>query len=129
MNVVGMKKLFGKSISDAAFGEILRQLEYKSAWYGCVFHKIDRWYPSSKTCNCCGHKMDTMTLDIREWDCPDCGTHHDRDLNAAKNILDEGLRDLYGFTSDELADYKRGEEVRHANTGAFLDEAFRLSCL
>ena len=129
LNVVGMKKLFGKSISDAAFGEILRQLEYKSAWYGCVFHKINRWYPSSKTCNCCGHKMDTMTLDIREWDCPDCGTHHDRDLNAAKNILDEGLRDLYGFTSDELADYKRGEEVRHANTGAFLDEAFRLSCL
>ena len=129
LNVAGMKKLFGKSISDAAFGEILRQLEYKSNWYGRTFHKIDRWYPSSKTCNCCGHKMDTMTLDIREWTCPSCGTHHDRDLNAAKNILDEGLRDLYGFTSDELADYRRGEEVRHANTGAFLDEAFRLSCL
>ena len=129
LNVAGMKKLFGKSISDAAFGEILRQLEYKSNWYGRTFHKIDRWYPSSKTCNCCGHKMDTMTLDIREWTCPSCGTHHDRDLNAARNILDEGLRDLYGFTSDELADYRRGEEVRHANTGAFLDEAFRLSCL
>ena len=124
LNVAGMKKLFGKSTSDAALGEILRQLEYKSAWYGRVFHKIDRWYPSSKTCNCCGHKMDTMTLDIREWNCPNCGTHHDRDLNAAKNILDEGLRDLYGFTSDELADYRRGEEVRHANTGAFLDEVF-----
>ena len=129
LNVAGMKKLFGKSISDAAFGEILSQLEYKSSWYGRVFHKIDRWYPSSKTCNCCGHKMDTMTLDIREWDCPNCNTHHDRDLNAAKNILDEGLRDLYGFTSDELADYRRGEEVRHASSGAFLDEAFRLFCL
>ena len=129
LNVAGMKKLFGKSISDAAFGEILSQLGYKSSWYGRTFHKIDRWYPSSKTCNCCGHKMDTMTLDIREWTCPDCGTHRDRDLNAAKNILDEGLRDLYGFTSDELADYRRGEEVRHANTGAFLDEAFRLFCL
>lgn len=129
LNVAGMKKLFGKSTSDAAFGEILRQLEYKSNWYGRTFHKIDRWYPSSKTCNCCGYKMDTMTLDIREWTCLNCNTHHDRDLNAAKNILDEGLRDLYGFTSDELADYKRGEEVRHANTGAFLDEAFRLSCL
>ena len=129
LNVVGMKKLFGKSISDAAFGEILRQLEYKSNWYGRTFHKIDRWYPSSKTCNCCGHKMDTMTLDIREWACPNCNTHHDRDLNAAKNILDEGLRDLYGFTSDELADYKRGEEVRHASTDAFFCEAFRLSCL
>ena len=124
LNVAGMKKLFGKSASDAAFGEILRQLEYKSAWYGRVFHKIDRWYPSSKTCNCCGHKMDTMTLDIREWDCPNCGTHHDRDLNAAKNILDQGLKELYQLTSDELADYRRGEEVRHANTGAFLDEAF-----
>ena len=124
-----MKKLFGKSISDAAFGEILRQLEYKSAWYGRVFHKIDRWYPSSKTCNCCGHKMDTMTLDIREWTCPNCGTHHDRDLNAARNILDEGLCDLYGFTSDELADYKRGEEVRHASMDAFFCEAFRLFCL
>ena len=129
LNVAGMKKLFGKSISDAAFGEILRQLEYKSSWYGRVFHKIDRWYPSSKTCNCCGHKMDTMTLDIREWTCPNCNTHHDRDLNAAKNILDQGLRDLYGFTSDELADYKRGEEVRHASSGAFFCEAFRLSCL
>ena len=129
LNVAGMKKLFGKSISDAAFGEILRQLEYKSSWYGRVFHKIDRWYPSSKTCNCCGHKMNTMTLDIREWTCPNCNTHHDRDLNAAKNILDQGLRDLYGFTSDELADYRRGEEVRHASMDAFFCEAFRLSCL
>ena len=129
LNVAGMKKLFGKSISDAAFGEILRQLEYKSNWYGQTFHKVDRWYPSSKTCNCCGHKMGDMDLSIREWACPNCGTHHDRDLNAAKNILDEGLRDLYGFTSDELADYRRGEEVRHASSGAFLDEAFRLFCL
>ena len=124
LNVAGMKKLFGKSISDAAFGEILRQLEYKSNWYGRTFHKVDRWYPSSKTCNCCGHKMGDMDLSIREWACPNCGTHHDRDLNAAKNILDEGLRDLYGFTSDELADYRRGEEVRHASSGAFLHEAF-----
>ncbi len=129
LNVAGMKKLFGKSISDATFGEILRQLEYKSNWYGRTFHKIDRWYPSSKTCNCCGHKMDTMTLDIREWTCPNCGSHHDRDLNAARNILDEGLCDLYGFTSDELADYKRGEEVRHASMDAFFCEAFRLFCL
>ena len=129
LNLAGMKKLFGKSISDAAFGEILRQLEYKSNWYGRTFHKVDRWYPSSKTCNCCGYKMDTMTLDIREWDCPDCGTHHDRDLNAAKNILDQGLKELYQLTSDELADYRRGEEVRHASTDAFFCEAFRLFCL
>ena len=129
LNVSGMKKLFGKSISDAAFGEIIRQLEYKSNWYGRTFHKIDRWYPSSKTCNCCGHTMGDMDLSIREWACPNCDSHHDRDLNAAKNILDEGLRDLYGFTSDELADYRRGEEVRHANMDAFFCEAFRLTCL
>jgi putative transposase len=129
LNVAGMKQLFGKSISDAAFGEIIRQLEYKSNWYGRAFHKIGRWYPSSKTCNCCGYKMGDMDLSIREWDCPNCGSHNDRDLNAAKNILDEGLRDLYGFTSDELADYRRGEEVRHANMDAFFCEAFRLSCL
>ena len=129
LNVSGMKKLFGKSVSDAAFGEILRQLEYKANWYGRTFHKIDRWYPSSKTCNCCGHKMGDMDLSVREWDCPNCGSHNDRDLNAAKNILDEGLRDLYSFTSDELADYRRGEEVRHANMDAFFCEAFRLSCL
>ena len=129
LNVSGMKKLFGKSISDAAFGEIIRQLEYKSNWYGRTFHKVDRWYPSSKTCNCCGYKMGDMDLSVREWDCPNCGSHHDRDLNAAKNILDEGLRDLYSFTSDELADYRRGEEVRHATMDAFFCEAFRLSCL
>ena len=129
LNVSGMKKLFGKSVSDAAFGEIIRQLEYKANWYGRTFHKIDRWYPSSKTCNCCGYKMSHMDLSVRQWDCPNCGSHHDRDLNAAKNILDEGLRDLYSFTSDELADYRRGEEVRHATMDAFFCEAFRLSCL
>ena len=129
LNVSGMKKLFGKSVSDAAFGEIIRQLEYKANWYGRTFHKIDRWYPSSKTCNCCGYKMGDMDLSVREWDCTNCGSHHDRDLNAAKNILDQGLRDLYSFTSDELADYRRGEEVRHATMDAFFCEAFRLSCL
>lgn len=113
LNVAGMKKSnLAKSVSDASFSTLVSMIDYKSKWYGRTFHKVDRWCPSSKTCNCCGHKMDTMTLDIREWTCPNCGQHHDRDLNAAKNILDEGLRDLYGFTSDELADYRRGEEVR-----------------
>lgn len=126
LNVKGMMKLFGKSISDAAFGEILRQLEYKCNWYGKGFHKIDRWFPSSKTCSNCGHKMskDQMDLSVRSWTCTSCNNHHDRDLNAAINILHEGLKDLYGFTSDELADYKRREEVRHARTDAFLNEAF-----
>lgn len=93
LNVAGMKKSnLAKSVSDASFSTLASMIDYKSKWYGRTFYKISRWYPSSKTCNCCGHKMDTMTLDIREWDCPNCGSHHDRDLNAAKNILDEGLK-------------------------------------
>ncbi len=84
-----------KAISDAAWGEIVRQLEYKCNWYGKELVKVDRFYPSSQTCNLCGFKnSDTKNLAIREWDCPECGEHHDRDVNAAKNILDEGLRML-----------------------------------
>lgn len=113
LNVAGMKKSnLAKSVSDASFSTLVSMIDYKSKWYGRTFHKVDRWYPSSKTCNNCGYKMDTMTLNIREWTCPSCGEDHDRDLNAAKNILDEGLRDLYDFTSDELAEYRRGELVR-----------------
>lgn len=113
LNVAGMKKSnLAKSVSDASFSTLVSMIDYKSKWYGRTFHRVDRWYPSSKTCNNCGYKMDTMTLNIREWTCPSCGEEHDRDLNAAKNILDEGLRDLYDFTSDELAEYRRGELVR-----------------
>lgn len=113
LNVAGMKKSnLAKSVSDASFTALVSMIDYKSKWYGRTFHKVDRFFPSSKTCNDCGHKMDSMELSVREWDCPACGTHHDRDLNAAKNILDEGLRNLYQFTSDELADYRRGESVR-----------------
>ena len=84
-------------------------ISYKSNWYGRSFQKIDRFFASSKTCSCCGYKMDSMNLSMREWTCPSCGTIHDRDLNAATNILHEGLNDLYGFTSEELSDYKRRE--------------------
>ncbi|PSB21199.1 transposase [Phormidesmis priestleyi ULC007] len=89
-NMVKNRKL-AKSISDAAWGELVRQLEYKCDWYGRSFVKIDRWFPSSKRCGHCGHIVDKLPLDIREWDCPSCGTHHDRDINAAKNILAAGL--------------------------------------
>ncbi len=84
-----------KAVGDAAWGEIARQLEYKCNWYGKELVKVDRFYPSSQTCNSCGYKnSDTKNLAVREWGCPKCGTHHDRDVNAAKNILDEGLRIL-----------------------------------
>jgi putative transposase len=80
-----------KAISDVGWGEFVRQLEYKSKWYGRTLIKIDQWYPSSKTCHACKHVLDSLTLDIREWVCPECGTVHDRDTNAAMNILAEGL--------------------------------------
>ncbi|MDJ1175699.1 RNA-guided endonuclease InsQ/TnpB family protein [Roseofilum capinflatum] len=79
------------SISDASWGEIVRQLEYKAEWYGRELVKIDRWFPSSKRCSNCGHIVDKMPLNIRDWVCPDCGCNHDRDVNAAKNILAAGL--------------------------------------
>jgi putative transposase len=89
-NMVKNRKL-SLSISDASWGEITRQLEYKCNWYGRTFVKIDRWFPSSKRCGHCGHVVDKLLLNIREWDCPKCSTHHDRDVNAARNILAAGL--------------------------------------
>jgi putative transposase len=81
-----------KAVSDSSFGEILRQLEYKCEWYGRDFRKVDTWYPSSKLCSSCGYLSDSMPLSVREWTCPECDVTHDRDLNAAKNILAEGMR-------------------------------------
>ncbi len=79
-----------KAISDVGWSEFIRQLEYKAAWYGRTLVKIDKWYPSSKRCFDCGHLLDSLTLDVRSWTCPECGVVHDRDINAAKNILAAG---------------------------------------
>ena len=89
-NMVKNRKL-AQAISDASWGELVRQLDYKCRWYGRELVKIDRWFPSSKRCGNCGHIVDKMPLNIREWDCPKCGVNHDRDLNASKNILAAGL--------------------------------------
>jgi putative transposase len=80
-----------KAISDAGWGELVRQLEYKAVWYGRTLVKIERWYPSSKRCHSCGHVLNDLDLAIRQWTCPNCGVRHDRDVNAAKNILAVGL--------------------------------------
>ncbi len=80
-----------KAISDVGWGEFLRQLEYKAGWYGRTLVKIDKWYPSSKRCFDCGHVLDSLPLDVRVWTCPECATVHNRDINAANNILAAGL--------------------------------------
>ena len=80
-----------KAIADVGWGEFVRQLEYKATWYGRTVVKIDKFYPSSKRCFDCGSVMAKMPLHIRNWTCPECGAYHDRDVNAAQNILAAGL--------------------------------------
>ena len=81
-----------KAIADVGWGEFVRQLAYKAQWYGRSLIKIDRWFPSSKRCSCCGYVLEGLDLEVREWRCPSCGTQHDRDVNAANSVLAEGLR-------------------------------------
>ena len=110
LNVSGMLKnhKLAKCIVDCSWSELARQLEYKGDWYGCEVFKVNRFYPSSKTCSHCGCVQDKMPLNIRKWTCPDCGTEHDRDINAAINILMEGKREK----SSGAGDYTDGESVR-----------------
>ena len=92
LNVKGLmaNHKLAKHIADCGWGELTRQLEYKCQWHGRKLVKIDRWFPSSKTCNECGYVIDKLPLEIREWTCPSCNSVHSRDINAAKNILEVG---------------------------------------
>jgi len=93
LNISGMvrNRSLARHISDVSWGELIRQLEYKCSWYGRKFVRVDRWFPSSKTCSSCGYIVDRLDLSTRHWQCKSCGSHHDRDHNAAKNILAAGL--------------------------------------
>ena len=96
----------GNAHQESGWGEALRQLLYKCQWHGRTIGAIDRWFPSSKRCNCCGHIKEQLPLEVREWTCPSCNSHHERDVNAAKNILAVGL------TVIACGDTSSGESAR-----------------
>ena len=110
-NGAAAKAGLSRSVLDAGFGEFRRQLEYKAERYGRTLTVIDRWYPSSKTCSACGHLLAGLSLSTRHWQCPSCGARHDRDINAAKNILAAGRAVARGSPGDAC-----GADVSHSGS-------------
>ncbi len=111
LNVCGMvhNRHLARAIADCGWGEFRRQLAYKCERYGRRLVVIDRWYPSSRTCSACGNLRASLSLSTRQWRCPACGGRHDRDVNAAQNILAAGLAVAQGSPGDAC-----GAEVRHS---------------
>ncbi|AOY81607.1 RNA-guided endonuclease TnpB family protein [Moorena producens JHB] len=112
LNVKGMVRnhKLAKAISDLGWGTFVNFLSYKCEKEGKILVEINRWFPSSKTCSNCHYRIKELPLDVRSWTCPNCGTHHDRDGNAAKNIRAEGIRMLSSSGTGEVN--ARVEEVR-----------------
>ena len=96
LNIRGMSKLYGKQVNDVAWSQLVSFMNYKAIKEGKFIIKIDRFYPSTQLCSNCGYQNKELTLDDRKWTCPHCNTYHDRDINAAVNILVEGKRTLFG---------------------------------
>jgi putative transposase len=121
LNVRGMmaNHSLAGAIGDSGWSELVRMLEYKSAWHGRTFVRIDRWFPSSKLCSACGVKNVAISLDVREWRCPACGVTHDRDINAALNILAVGLAD-----SNDRGDGVRPQSAK-TGKGSHLRSGYR----
>jgi len=113
LNVAGMlrNRRLARSIGDCGWGEFRRQLDYKCRRYGRELVVIDRWYPSSKTCSACGHLLAKLPLSARHWTCPSCRARHDRDINAARNILAAGRAVTRGSPGDAC-----GGDVRHSGS-------------
>ena len=122
LNVKGMvkNKKLSKHISDASWGRFVTMLTYKSEWNDKQLVKIDRFYPSSKTCNCCGYINSSLKLSDRNWTCPVCNTELDRDINASINILSEGYR-INNNISAGTVDYRRGDEIRPTAVGTIYE--------
>ena len=110
LNVSGMvqNRKLSKAISDVSWSSFVTKLKYKADWYGRDVVIIDRFYPSSKTCSCCDHIKENLSLDERSWICSKCNVKHDRDVNASKNILRRAL----AIKSAGTADYRNGDKVR-----------------
>jgi putative transposase len=108
-NMVRNRRL-AKAISDCGWGTFREMLAYKAARHGRRVIVADRWSPSSKTCSACGYVLADLSLKIRMWQCPSCGTRHDRDHNAAKNILAAGL----AVAGDNLPGHACGAGIRHS---------------
>jgi len=104
LNIRGMLRnhKLAREISSAGWGMFLNKVNYKMLWRGGTFIKVDRFFPSSKRCHVCGYHKDDLSLEIREWDCPVCGTHLDRDGNAAQNLIKEGIRLLKKSKGDKI---------------------------
>lgn len=107
-NMIQNRKL-SRAIHESAWSTLTNMIAYKSSFAGRTYHRINRFYPSSKTCSSCDYKLEKLDLETREWQCPNCGSRHDRDHNAAKNILRVGQIDCYGEESKSQATGDLGE--------------------
>jgi putative transposase len=128
LSIIGMKgnKRLSKSVTDASMNELRRRIEYKSEESGSEVIAASRWFPSSKTCSTCGAKAKHMPLSVREWDCPTCGAHHDRDVNAAINLLRYALENTVSSTVsaceeffasvDMLSAYRQATSTKQEST-------------
>jgi putative transposase len=119
LNIKGMIRnhKLSKHISDVSWSKFIELLTYKATWNEKQIVKIDRFFPSSKTCNCCGYINQNLDLSVREWTCPSCHTKLDRDLNASVNILKEGYKQISSGTDD----YRRGDEIRPTPVGTIAE--------
>ena len=116
LNVKGMlaNRHLSRAIADMGFHELRRQLSYKAAWRGGHVVVVDRWYPSSKTCSGCGHRLEVLALGTRNWICPECGVLHDRDVNAAVNLKNMAMSSIATVCGGDGSGFVREQGTKPA---------------